>query len=177
LAELIRTVFQVKWTCGEILLTKKGRLKGEYNMRVQKKIVITALPEMIWPFLVDPEKILQWCFTLESFQYTSGQKRGKDATFRYVEKGEVHRLEVNCVITEWIEHRRISFQLTEGAHFKSYVERWEIAPAGKRSTFNFDQEIKMPYGIIGDLIGIYRTKRAAKVVEEMLAKLKESVEN
>jgi uncharacterized protein YndB with AHSA1/START domain len=146
-------------------------------MRVQKKIVITALPEMIWPFLVDPEKILQWCFTLESFQYTSGQKRGKDATFRYVEKGEVHRLEVNCVITEWIEHRRISFQMTEGTHFKSYVEGWEIAPAGQGSIFSFDQEIKMPYGIIGALIGIYRTKRAAKVVEEMLAKLKESVEN
>lgn len=146
-------------------------------MRVQKKIVISALPELIWPFLVDPEKILQWCFTLESFQYTSGQKGSKDATFRYVEKGEVHRLEVNCVITEWIEHRRISFQMTEGSHFKGYIERWEIAPAGEGSTFNFDQEIKMPYGIIGDLIGIYRAKRAAKVVEEMLAKLKESVEN
>lgn len=67
--------------------------------------------------------------------------------------------------------------MTEGSHFKGYIERWEIAPAGEGSTFNFDQEIKMPYGIIGDLIGIYRAKRAAKVVEEMLAKLKESVEN
>lgn len=145
-------------------------------MRVQRKIGINALPEMIWPFLVDPEKILQWCFTVESFQYTSGQKGGKDATFRYVEKGEVHRLEVNCVITEWIEHRIISFQMTEGTHFKSYMERWEIEPAGEASIFHFDQDIKMPYGIIGEIIGIYRAKRAAKVVEEMLAKLKESVE-
>jgi hypothetical protein len=50
-------------------------------------------------------------------------------------------------------------------------------PTGERSTFSFDQEIKMPYGIIGDLIGFYRAMRAGKVVEEMLAKLKKSVEN
>jgi hypothetical protein len=105
------------------------------------------------------------------------RKRGCGATFRYEEKGAVHRLSVDCVITEWIEHQRITFQMMGGTHFKSYIERWEIAPTGERSNFYFDQEVKMPYGIIGDLVGIYSARRAAKVVEEMLAKLKESVEN
>ncbi len=30
-------------------------------MKVQRSIEIAAPPEKIWPFLVEPEKILKWC--------------------------------------------------------------------------------------------------------------------
>jgi len=39
-------------------------------MRVERSVEIAAPPEKIWPFLVEPEKILEWCITFEKFEYT-----------------------------------------------------------------------------------------------------------
>jgi uncharacterized protein YndB with AHSA1/START domain len=146
------------------------------GMKVQKKIVINALPEMVWPFLIEPDKILKWCITLESFEYTSPQKKGKHSTFRYIDKGAVHKVEVNCIITEWIENQIISFKMTSGTHFKSYEGTWMIESAQGKSTFSFEEKTKMPFGIIGKLVGIFSEKRAAAVVDNMLKRLKILVE-
>jgi uncharacterized protein YndB with AHSA1/START domain len=145
-------------------------------MMLYKRIEIDATPEKIWPFLVNPEKILKWCFTLESFEYTSRKKDGKDATFRYIDKGAVHKVEVNCVITKWIENHLVSFKMTSGTHFKSYEASWLIEPAQEKSTFYFEEKTKMPYGIIGKLAGIFSERRAAAVVDDMLKRLKSAVE-
>jgi uncharacterized protein YndB with AHSA1/START domain len=143
---------------------------------IHKRIEINANPEKIWPFLVDPEKILKWCFTLESFEYTSSQKEGKGATFRYIDKGAVHKVEINCVIVKWIENQVISFRMTSGTHFKSYEGTWSIESVQRISTFCFEEKTKMPYGIIGKLVGIVSERRAAAVVDKMLERLKSSVE-
>ena len=143
---------------------------------IHKEIIINAGPAKIWPFLSEPEKILKWCFTLKSFEYTSSQKGGKNSTFRYIDKGSVHTFEVNCVITEWIENKVISFKMISGTHFKSYEGTWFIKYGQGRSTFCFEEKTKPPYGIIGKLVGILSEKRASTVVEDMLERLKSNVE-
>lgn len=145
-------------------------------MKIIRSIEIEAAPEKIWPFLVEPENILKWCFTLESFEYRSSQKGGKDSTFRYVDKGAVHKVEVNCVIREWIENKVISFEMISGTHFKSYEGTWLIEYGEGRSTFCFEEKTKMPYGIIGKLVGIFSERRASAVVNDMLKRLKNCVE-
>ena len=45
-------------------------------MRVQKAIEIVAPPEKIWPFLVEPDKILKWCITFRKFEYPGEQRQG-----------------------------------------------------------------------------------------------------
>ena len=40
-------------------------------MKVQWSVDIAALPEKIWPFLLDPEKILEWVITFKKFDYNS----------------------------------------------------------------------------------------------------------
>jgi uncharacterized protein YndB with AHSA1/START domain len=144
---------------------------------IHKEIIINTGPEKIWPFLVEPEKILKWCLTLESFEYTSSQKGGKNSTFRYIDKGAVHKVEVNCVIKEWIENKVVSFKMTSGTHFKSYEGTWLIRYGQGRSTFCFEEKTKLPYGIIGKLAGMLSERRASAVVEDMLKALKSCVEN
>jgi uncharacterized protein YndB with AHSA1/START domain len=143
---------------------------------IHKEIIINANAEKIWPFLVEPEKILKWCFTLESFEYTSDQKGGKDSTFRFIDKGAVHKLEVNCVISEWVENKVVSFKMISGTHFKSYEGTWSVEYDQGRSTFCFEEKTKMPYGIIGKLAGILSERRASAVVVDMLERLKSCVE-
>lgn len=143
---------------------------------IHKEIIINAGPEKIWPFLAEPEKILKWCFTLESFEYTSSQKGGKNSTFRYTDKGAFHKVEVNCVISEWIENKVSSFKMISGTHFKSYEGTWLIEYGQGRSTFCFEEKTKPRYGIIGKLAGILSERRASAVVEDMLVRLKSNVE-
>jgi uncharacterized protein YndB with AHSA1/START domain len=143
---------------------------------IHKEIIINAGPEKIWPFITEPEKILKWCFTLESFEYTSGQKRGKNSTFRYIDKGSVHKIEVNFVITEWIENKVFSFKMTSGAHFKGYEGTWSIENGREKSIFRVNEKTTQPYGIIGKLVGIISERRASAVMEEMLERLKYNVE-
>jgi carbon monoxide dehydrogenase subunit G len=52
-------------------------------MKLQRSIEIAASPEKIWPFLVEPEKIMKWFTFLKKFEYTSTQKSGAGTTFYY----------------------------------------------------------------------------------------------
>ena len=36
-------------------------------MRVQNSVEIATPPERIWPFLIEPEKVLKWCITFKKF--------------------------------------------------------------------------------------------------------------
>ena len=58
-------------------------------MKVQDSIDIAAPPEKIWPFLVEPERILKWYTLLQKFEYTSEQHSGVGTTFYMEEKAAV----------------------------------------------------------------------------------------
>ena len=145
-------------------------------MEIDRSIDIKAAPEKIWPFLVEPEKIVQWCFTLQDFEYTSQIAYGIDARFTYREQGRFRSIELNCIITEWIENRKITFEMTGGKSFKGYKETWMIEPRSDRSKFSFIQQSHLSYGILGKIMEPVSRRRAEITVGEMLAKLKRLVE-
>ena len=145
-------------------------------MEINRSIEIEAAPEKIWPFLVEPEKIVQWCFTLQTFEYTSHVPHGIGASFKYREQGRLHSVELNCTITEWIEKKRISFEMTGGKSFKGYEETWMVEPCSNGSRFSFIQQSHLPFGILGKIMEPVSRRRAGITVDEMLAKLKRLVE-
>lgn len=145
-------------------------------MEINRSIEIKAAPEKIWPFLVEPEKIVQWCFTLQSFEYTSHIPYGPGTSFKYREQGRLHSVELSCVITEWIENKKISFEMTGGKNFKGYNETWLIEPLSSRSRFSFIQQSHLPFGILGKIMEPVSRRRALATVDEMLARLKRLVE-
>ena len=145
-------------------------------MEVNRSIEIKAGPEKIWPFLVEPEKIVQWCFTLRSFEYTSQNSYGIGASFKYQEQGRLHSIELNCIITEWIENKKITFEMTGGKDFKGYKETWMIEPCSDGSRFSFIQQSHLPFGILGKIMEPVSRRRAGITVDEMLARVKRLVE-
>ena len=66
------------------------QVKGK-NMKIQRAIEINAPPEKIWPFFVEPEKVLQWCITFKKFEYANDQQSGK-GTSLYIEEEAGGRL-------------------------------------------------------------------------------------
>lgn len=145
-------------------------------MDINRSIEIKAAPETIWPFLVEPEKIVQWCFTLQSFEYTSQISYGVGASFKYSEQGRIRFVELNCIITEWIEYKKITFVMTGGKGFKGYKETWMIESSSDGSKFSFINQSHIPFGILGKIMEPVSRRRAEITVDKMLAKLKRLAE-
>ena len=144
-------------------------------MRVQKSIEIAAPPGKIWPFLVEPEKILKWCITLEKFEYTGEQRGGVGTTFYFEEKAAGRLMKLNFAVTEWVENERIAFHKTSGNSVKGYEQRWTVEAAPSGSRFAFMEQVELPYGIIGKILGLFARRRSEATVDEMLVKLKSLV--
>lgn len=145
-------------------------------MLIQDSIEIAAPPEKIWPFMTEPEKILQWCITFEKFEYPDEQRSGV-GTPLYIEEEAAGRLmHLNFSVTEWVEHERITFRMISGEFVKEYEQSWTVDATPFGSRFTFREEIKLPYGIIGSFMGLFARRVSAATVKEMLSKLKSLTE-
>jgi uncharacterized protein YndB with AHSA1/START domain len=145
-------------------------------MRVEKSIEIAAPPEKIWPFLVEPERIMKWWITLRKYDYTSEQHTGIGMRFYVEEKTSGSLMKLNFEITEWVENEKIAFKMTSGTGVKVYEQRWvlEATPSGSR--FNFMEKVELPFGIVGKFIELIGRSSSEALTKKLLAKLKSLAE-
>jgi uncharacterized protein YndB with AHSA1/START domain len=146
-------------------------------MKLEESIIIEAPPEKVWPFLIDPEKIRTWYFPLEEFEFTSKQHAGEGATFYYIEKAPIGNIRVNFKVTEWAENQRIAFTMTSGDLLKWDNQSWTVEPADSGSKFVFFEEAGLPYGILGQFLGLFARIGSQANLKKMLANLKEMAES
>jgi len=145
-------------------------------MKIEKSIEIAAPPERIWPFFVDPEKVIKWSITFRKYQYAGDQRSGVGTPLYIEEKAGGPLMKMNFEITEWVENERIRLKMISGASLKSYEQLWTLAPTNSGSEFTFYEEIVFPLGVIGKLIGLVSQGSSYKFVTEMQSKLKSLVE-
>lgn len=145
-------------------------------MKVQWSVEIAAQPEKIWPFLVEPEKILEWCITLRKFEYTSEQRSGIGTPFYFEEKAAGQLMRLNFEVTDWIENEKIAFNMIQGNFVKGYKQQWTVEAISSGSKFTFMEEIEFPYGIIGRIIGLFAQFISKATVKKMLTRMKSLVE-
>jgi uncharacterized protein YndB with AHSA1/START domain len=150
--------------------------KEEVKVRVQKSIEIAAPPAKIWPFMVEPEKILQWIITFQKFEYTTEQYSGAGAPFYVEEKAGGPLMKINFAVTEWVENEKLAARMVSGNMVKSYELRFTLEPTPFGSTFTFLETTELPFGIIGKLMGAIGKRTAESHLEQCLAKLKSVVE-
>ena len=147
-------------------------------MKVQRSVEIAAPPEKVWPFLVEPDRILKWCITFRKFEYTGDQRSGAGTPFYVEEKsGPAPLMKFNFAVTEWIENERIAFRMTSGSGAKSYEHSWTIEATPSGSRFTFAEDIEMPFGVIGKLIGLVGQSVSRATAGKMLAELKSLAED
>ena len=145
-------------------------------MQVERSIVMAATPAQIWPFFVDPDKVLQWSITFRAYQFVGDQKRGAGTRLYIEEKASGPLMKMDFEITEWVENERIRLKMVSGAPLTSYEQVWTLVPAEAGTAFTFFEEIVFPLGILGKLMGAVGQGRSSKLVAEMQSKLKSLVE-
>ena len=146
-------------------------------MRVERSIEIAASAEKIWPFLVEPEKILKWCITFKKFEYTGEKSSSVGTTFYLEEKaGPMPLMKLNFALTEWVENERLAFRKTSGSGVKEYEQSWTVKATPSGSRFTFMEDVELPFSIIGKLIGVVGQLSSAATIKKMLTILKNLVE-
>ena len=146
-------------------------------MRIQQSVVIEAPPERIWPFFVEPEKILKWCITFQKFEYTGEQRGGVGTSFYVEEKASGPLMRLSFEVTEWVDNHRLAFRMTSPTSMvKAYEQTWALESAPSGSAFTFMEEVNLRFGILGSLMERMAKGRSEAAVEEMLGKLKSLAE-
>ena len=145
-------------------------------MEVTKAIDVTVPPETIWPFMSEPEKILEWYIPLQKFDYTSGKRNEVGAPFYFEEKTTGGIIKLNCVVTEWDKNKQFAFKMSSGNMLKTYQERWTVEAISSGSRFTFMEQGELGLGIIGKIIGTLAERGSAAKIDKMLAKLKSLAE-
>ena len=144
-------------------------------MKVQKSIEIAAPTEKVWPFLVEPEKILKWCITFRKFEYTGKQHSGVGTALYVEEKAGGPLMKLNFTVKEWEENKKLAFNMTSGNFVKGYEQTWKVDATPPGSRFTFMEQVKLPYGVIGKVMELFARRSSQATVREMLAKLKSLV--
>ena len=145
-------------------------------MEVQRSVEIAVPPEKVWPLLVEPDKILQWFTLLRKFEYTGDKRSGVDTTFYYEEKTSGQLLKIHFVVTEWVENQKLAFSVTSGS-LKKDDQVWsiDVTPSGCR--FTMFEDMDMPMGIIGKIVGaLFGDRIVGGHIEHILANLKRMAE-
>lgn len=145
-------------------------------MRIQKAIEINAPPERIWPFFVEPEKVLQWYSTFRRFEYSGDQHSGVGTSLYVEEQAGGPLMKIHYEATEWKDNEQLALQMVSGFGVKSYKQVWSLAPTSSGSRFTFTEEIEFPYGIIGKLIGLIGQRMSESTVGKIQLKLKSLAE-
>ncbi len=146
-------------------------------MRIQRSIEIAAPPEKIWPFLVEPEKIMQWFTLLKKFEYTGEQRSGVGTPFYYEEKEGPMLMKLSYEVTEWVENERLAFRMTSGpgsTRRDDQVWAIEVTPSGSR--FTITEEYEASWAIVNKILGSILNKMIGKSIQEILVNLKYIVE-
>ena len=141
-------------------------------MKVQKSVEVAAPPNKVWAFLVEPEKVLGWCITFKKFEYAGNQRSGVGTPLYIEEQAGGTLSKMQFEVAEWKENEKLAIRMVAGGNYKSYEQRFSIEPAPSGSKVTFMEEIILPYGILGKLIGLLAERMSAATVDKMLAKLK-----
>jgi len=145
-------------------------------MRIERSIEIAAPPEKIWPFLVEPEKIMKWFTLLRKFEYTGEQRSGVGTPFYYEEKSGPQLMKLSYVVTEWVENKRLAFVMTSGS-LKKDDQIWSLEAIPSGSRFTMTEDAEMPWGIIGKITdALFIGRMVGKNIEKILGNLKSLVE-
>ena len=145
-------------------------------MKLEKSIEIAAPPDKVWPFLVEPEKIMKWFTFLRKFEYTGEQRSGVGTPFYYKEKSGPQLMKLSYVVTEWVENKRLAFKMTSGS-LKKDDQIWSLEAIPSGSRFTMTEDVEMPWGIIGKITdALFVGRMVGKNIEKILGNLKSLAE-
>jgi uncharacterized protein YndB with AHSA1/START domain len=146
-------------------------------MRVQKSIEVNVPIDIVWPYFVEPEKIMQWCITFKRFEYTSNQHSGLGTPVYIEEQAGGPLMKMKFEIAEWKENEAVTLRMVSGPMMKSYEQFWKLETTPSGSRINFREDIEFSLGVFGKLLDSIEGRASVGTIDKMLVKLKSLLED
>ena len=142
--------------------------------KVNESVWLNARPEEVWPFIVEPERLMQWRTDIRRFEILDEEPAGVGTRF-YIEK-EVNKemRRFDCVIERLDENRRFAFT-GESPGFASVQAGYEIAPEGEGCWFVIQETVNVS-GINPLVDRLFVQRGLARTIRGFLARLRSVVE-
>ena len=135
---------------------------------------LNAKPEEVWPYIVEPDKKLQWLTEIHEQEWLDEGPVSAGTRF-YVQKeirGQVRRYD--CVIERLEENRLFAFT-SEAPGFSRIQGVWELVPEGEGCRFTMREAINVQ-NVNPPVDWLFVQQGAARAVRGFLAQLKSLVE-
>ena len=141
----------------------------------QGTINIAAPANVVWDWIVEPEKYLVWNTDFTEYRILDVTDEKTGTTFHMIGVKGGAPTGLDCVVTAYREEERYSFRGTsrEGMEVEG---TFTVEPKGRGCRVSFEEELTLP-GVKGKIIeALFLKKAKMKNIEESLQKLKEAVE-
>ncbi len=143
--------------------------------RAKGAVDVAAPPNVVWNWIVEPEKYLAWNPDFTEYEILSDKEVKVGTTYYVVGEKAGAPIRLDCVVTGWVENERFAFRGTskEGTIAEG---TFTIEPTAEGCRVAFQEDLELP-GVKGKIIGALFLKKAKmKNIEESLQELKKSVE-
>jgi uncharacterized protein YndB with AHSA1/START domain len=145
-------------------------------MKAQGSIIMHAAPEKVWPYLVEPEKVLQWCSTYRKFEYAGDQHSGVGSRIYLEEQAGGPLMKINFEAAEWEQNKTLVLRMVSGSGVKSYHQTYRLEKVEQGCQLSFMEEVELPMGFIGKIIGLIGEGMSKATIQKIQLKLKSLVE-
>lgn len=142
--------------------------------KIEESVWLNAKPEEVWPYLVEPEKLLHWLTEMHKFEWLDEGPIGVGGRY-YVDKeirGQVRRYDSEV---KRLEENRLFAFMSEAPGFSHIDGVWELVPEGKGCRFTMRETINVQN--VNPFVGrLFVQRGAARAIRGFLAQLKSLVE-
>jgi len=128
--------------------------------RIVNSIEINAPPEKIFSIITEFERIPEWQPEFKKVWYTSKEKKQVGATLRANAEVNGFKLNLDIIITEWVENKMFAWRTTMGN--ASGFGSTTLEPLGAATKYTEITEYSMPYSVLGKLIDRLRIRKATE---------------
>jgi uncharacterized protein YndB with AHSA1/START domain len=145
-------------------------------MKAEGTIVLNAPAEKVWPYLVEPEKVLLWSSTYKKYEYAGDQHSGVGTRYYLEEKGGGPLMKINFEATEWIDNQALTLRMLSGQGVKAYQQTYRLEKLEQGCQLAFMEEVELPMGFLGKMLGALAEGMSKATIKQIQLKLKALVE-
>jgi len=141
-------------------------------MRITCASEILKPPEFVFPWLAEPEKAMQWQKNVKEGEIIINRSEVVGTTFKEVIEEDGNRLEMQGVITKFIENQAIEFHLESKIHQLDVGYFLEGLNQATKITVDARINWKFPMNLLSLFIGKKMKKGIAEQMEAEILELK-----
>jgi len=141
-------------------------------MRIEYKDEILQTPEKVFPWIAEPEKAMQWQKNVMGGEIIVNNPEIIGTTFREIIEENGKQLEMQGIITKYVENKIIGFHLESKIHEFDVI--YSIVGLGEATKLSIEADIKwkFPINIISKFMGKRMAEALKKQMESEVQKLK-----